>query len=119
MESQGNCSPSFVDSAKAHEYFWSRLATAQSDALRVRGDAANPARQESRPARRSAARNRLRCPTPDNRRRDDLARGWFGRAIAATGGIQHGKPKYRPLHGITGKGACMGEYSVRVEIQAR
>jgi hypothetical protein len=81
---------------------------AQSDALRVSGDAADPARQESRPARRSAAENRLRCPTPDNRRRDGSERNWIPRAIAGTGAIQHGEPKYRPQSGITGKGACLG-----------
>lgn len=80
------------------------LFAAQSDALRARGDAADPARQESRPARRRAVRNRLLCPAPDNRRRGGLERGWINRTSSVSGESQHGKPKYRPTYVDHGKG---------------
>lgn len=82
--------------------------SAQSDALRVCGDAAHPARQESRPARRRAVKNRLLCPAPDN------SAPWWPRErlcrpnASATGAIQHGKPKYRHPSGYHGKGGLVG-----------
>lgn len=84
--------------------------SAQSDALRDCGDAAHPARQKSRPARRRAVINRLRCPTPDNRRRGvaKFSR-WAAETLFGTG-----KPAREPevpppiCFGDHGKGGLVG-----------
>lgn len=82
---------------------------AQSDALRVRGDAAHPARQESRPARRRAVKIACSVPPPTT-----------GAVVASREAMQ--AERHRSLvqtstgsrstathMGTTGKGACMGD----------